>query len=150
VVGLAAGIGALQVFEMPGTELVARTEVGLDSVVLALAAGAAAVLSLTTGLSSVLVGVMVAVALLPPAVVLGLMLGSGQFALAAGAGLLLAVNLVCVNLASNVVFLVKGVYPRTWFEQQRARRATLIYALMWVVTLLVLMLLIYLRQTLLG
>lgn len=150
VVGLAAGIGALQLFEMSGTELLARTEVGLDSVALALAAGAAAVLSLTTGLSSVLVGVMVAVALLPPAVVLGLMLGSGQFALAAGAGLLLAVNLVCVNLASNVVFLVKGVYPRTWFEQQRARRATLIYALMWVVTLLVLMLLIYLRQTLLG
>jgi uncharacterized hydrophobic protein (TIGR00341 family) len=150
VVGLAAGIGALRVFEMSGTELLARTEVGLDSVALALAAGAAAVLSLTTGLSSVLVGVMVAVALLPPAVTLGLMLGSGRFALAAGAGLLLAVNLVCVNLASNLVFLVKGVYPRTWFERQRARRATRIYALMWVVTLLVLMLLIYARQTLRG
>lgn len=150
VVGLGAGIGALQLFEMSGTELLARTEVGLDSVALALAAGAAAVLSLTTGLSSVLVGVMVAVALLPPAVTLGLMLGSGQMALAAGAGLLLAVNLVCVNLASNVVFLVKGIYPRTWFEQQRARRATLVYTLMWVITLALLLLLIYVRQALLD
>nr|AMK59047.1 hypothetical protein Paes_1618 [uncultured bacterium UPO36] len=150
VVMLAAGIGALRLFETSSAELLARTEVGLDSAVLALAAGAAAVLSLTTGLSSVLVGVMVAVALLPPAVVLGVMLGGGQWSLAAGAGLLLAVNLVCVNLACNVVFLLKGVFPRSWFEQQRARRATLIYALMWIVTLLVLMLLIYLRQTLLG
>ncbi|MBC7163222.1 MAG: TIGR00341 family protein [Immundisolibacter sp.] len=150
VVVLAAGIGALRLFETSGTELLARTEVGVDSAVLALAAGAAAVLSLTTGLSSVLVGVMVAVALLPPAVVLGVMLGGGQWSLAAGAGLLLAVNLVCVNLACNVVFLIKGVSPRTWFERQRARRATLIYALTWVVTLLLLMLLIYLRQTLLG
>ncbi|GAB4349327.1 MAG: TIGR00341 family protein [Immundisolibacter sp.] len=150
VIGLAAGIGALQMFEMSGAELLARTEVGLDSVAVALAAGAAAVLSLTTGLSSVLVGVMVAVALLPPAVTLGLMLGAGQLTQAAGAGLLLAVNLVCVNLASNVVFLVKGVSARTWFEQQRAKRATLIYALVWIITLLVLMLLIYLRQTLLG
>ena len=66
---------------------------------LALASGAAA-LSLTTGLSSVLVSVMVAVALLPPAVTLGLMLGYGDFNLALGAGLLLAINLVCVNMVS--------------------------------------------------
>lgn len=149
-IALAAGIGALDVFELSGTELLARTRVGPDSVALALASGAAAVLSLTTGLSSVLVGVMVAVALLPPAVTMGLMLGAGQFTLAAGAGLLLAVNLVCVNLASNVVFLVKGVYPRTWIEQRRARRATALYALIWVVTLLLLLLLIYVRERLNG
>ena len=47
---------------------------GLDAVALALASGAAAALSLTTGLSSILVGVMVAVALLPPAAAAGLMI----------------------------------------------------------------------------
>lgn len=46
-------------------ELLARTDVGLDSVALAFASGAAAALSLTTGLSSVLVGVMVAGRLAP-------------------------------------------------------------------------------------
>jgi uncharacterized membrane protein len=44
----------------------ARTYVGLDSAVLAMASGAAAVTSLTSGIPSILVGVMVAVALLPP------------------------------------------------------------------------------------
>jgi len=50
----------------------AQTAVGLDSVVLALASGAAAVLLLTTGLPTVLVGAMVAVALLPHTATLGL------------------------------------------------------------------------------
>lgn len=48
-------------------ELVARTQIGYDSILLALASGAAGALSLTTRLPSALVGVMVAVALLPPA-----------------------------------------------------------------------------------
>ena len=59
-------IGIFWPLNVSSQELMARTDVGLDSVVLALASGAAAVISLTTGLASVLVGVMVAVALLPP------------------------------------------------------------------------------------
>jgi len=54
-------IGFVWPTETFSPELISRTEVGLDSVALALASGAAAALSLTTGLSSVLVGVMVAV-----------------------------------------------------------------------------------------
>jgi uncharacterized hydrophobic protein (TIGR00271 family) len=60
-------------------ELLTGTTVGLDSLALALASGAAAVLSITTGVSSVLVGVMVAVALLPPTVTLGICLGLEAF-----------------------------------------------------------------------
>ena len=60
------------------------------NIALALASGAAAVLSLTTGLSSVLVGVMVAVAIMPPMATVGLMHGSGQVGLAFGAALLVA------------------------------------------------------------
>ena len=150
VVVVSAAIGALHLFDSPSAELRARTEVGLDSAALALASGAAAVLSLTTGLSSVLVGVMVAVALLPPAVAFGVMLGEGRYPLAAGAGLLLAVNLVCINLAGNLVFLLKGISPRTWHERRRARRATAIYVLVWVTTLGILLLLTYARQRLVG
>ena len=47
-------------------EILVRTDVKPDGIVLALASGAAAVLSLATGLSSALVGMMVAVALLQP------------------------------------------------------------------------------------
>ena len=124
----------------------ARTDVGMDSIALALASGAAAVLSITTGLSSVLVGVMVAVALLPPTATLGLMLGAGQFEHALGAGLLLAVNVVCVNLAAKVVFLAKGIHPRTWWERKKARRAMVLYLLIWIASLALLVAAIYLRR----
>jgi uncharacterized hydrophobic protein (TIGR00341 family) len=145
---LAYLIGLLWPVDIHSHELMARTDVGLDSIALALASGAAAVLSLTTGLSSVLVGVMVAVALLPPTATLGLMLGAGQYQLAMGAGLLLAVNIVCVNLAAKIVFLAKGIHPRTWWERKKARRAMSIYLVLWVVTLLLLLAAIYARRPL--
>ena len=138
-------IGMLLPLNVDSHELLSRTEVGLDSVALALASGAAAVLSITTGLSSVLVGVMVAVALLPPSATLGLMMGAGLFDQAAGAGLLLAVNVVCVNLAAKVVFLIKGVRPRTWHEQKQARQSMAIYIGIWLVSLLVLVVAILVR-----
>ncbi|PLY12718.1 MAG: TIGR00341 family protein [Sedimenticola sp.] len=147
---LSVGIGVVWPIDIASPELIARTLVGLDSIALALASGAAAALSMTTGLSSVLVGVMVAVALLPPAVTLGLMLGYGDTSLAFNAGLLLAINLVCVNLSSKLVFLVKGIRPRTWLEKKKASRAMIIYVLMWLATLVILGFFIYSRQTLTG
>ena len=143
---LSAGIGFIWPHDLTSQELMSRTNAGLDSVALALASGAAAALSLTTGLSSVLVGVMVAVALLPPATTLGLMLGFGNMDLAMGAGLLLAVNIVCVNLASKIAFLAKNIHPRTWVEKERAKRAMFIYILGWLVALMILIFVIYARR----
>lgn len=147
-VAVPAALGMFWSFDVTNHELVLRTAVGIDSAALALASGAAAALSLTTGLSSVLVGVMVAVALLPPAAALGLMLGSGNTALATGAGLLLMVNVVCINLASKIVFDMKGIRPRGWREIEKAKRAKIVYILGWLVTLLLLIALIYVRRSL--
>jgi uncharacterized hydrophobic protein (TIGR00341 family) len=149
-IALSVGIAGIWPFDLASPEIAARTQVGLDSVALALASGAAAALSLTTGLSSVLVGVMVAVALLPPAVTLGLMLGRGDFNLALGAGLLLAINLVCVNLACKLVFMIKGIHPRTWMEKEKAKHAMVVYILGWVVSLIILIAVIYGRRELIG
>ena len=144
-VSVTAIIGFFWPGELDSRELMTRTDVGLDGVVLALASGAAAVLSLTTGLPSVLVGVMVAVALLPPAATMGLMLGQGHFELMSGAGLLLAVNIVCVNLSAKIVMLVKGVRPRTWLEKRKARQSTTAYILLWVISLAILVTVIIIR-----
>ena len=144
--GLSMLIGLLWPLNFESRELLARTYVGLDSAALAFASGAAAVLSLTTGLPSVLVGVMVAVALLPPTATFGLMLGAGNLELATGAGLLLAVNIVCVNLAAKVSFLFRGIKPRTWLEKQKARQSMAIYILIWILSLAILLVAIYLRQ----
>lgn len=98
------------------------------------------------------VEVMVAVALLPPAVALGLMLGHGHYDLAVGAGLLLAVNLVCVNLASKVVFFIKGIRPRGWLEKEKekAKHAMIIFIIGWLITLFILMFFIYTRRVLIN
>ena len=144
--GMSVAIGFMWSGDIYSQEIMARTTASLDSIALALASGAAATLSLTTGLSSVLVGVMVAVALLPPTVALGTMLGAGNLSLAGGAGLLLAINIVCVNLASKLVFFYKGIRPRTWFEKEKAKRAMIRYVLGWAVTLAVLLVLIYTKR----
>jgi uncharacterized hydrophobic protein (TIGR00341 family) len=93
-------------------ELLTRTTVGLDGLALALASGAAAALSITTGVSSVLVGVMVAVALLPPTVTLGICLGIGAYPEAKGAALLLIANIASVNLTAQLTMRLKGIKPR--------------------------------------
>jgi uncharacterized hydrophobic protein (TIGR00341 family) len=145
---LALLIGVVWPFDTLSPELLARTDVGMDSMFLALASGAAAALSLSSGLPSVLVGVMVAVALLPPTATLGLLLGRGDIELALGAGLLLAVNVVCVNLACNIVFYIKNIRPRSWWEKEKARKASLIYAFIWFVTLALLLIALLVRSRL--
>jgi len=139
-------LGATWPDELHTPELLARTAAGWDSVALALASGTAAALSLTTGLSSVLVGVMVAVALLPPASAVGLLLGQGKPGLALGALLLLAINIVCVNLSSKLVFLVRDISPRTWLEKEKAKAAMRLYMVGWFLTLVMLMLVILARS----
>jgi uncharacterized hydrophobic protein (TIGR00341 family) len=143
---LSLGIGVAWPLDIASGEILARTDVGLDGVALALASGAAAVLSLTTGLSSTLVGVMVAVALLPPTATFGMLLGAGHTEMATGAALLLAVNVVCVVLAAKVVFLAKGVKPRTWTERQKARQSYRLAVLFWMLVWVLLLVIIYLRH----
>ncbi|WP_417450762.1 TIGR00341 family protein [Kordiimonas sp.] len=123
-IALAVGGSALMGYvwhETPDSqELMLRTQIDLGSLALAAASGMAGVLSLTSGLSMTLVGVMVAVALLPPAAALGFLLGRGEFMLAYGALLLLVSNVVCVNLSGLLVFFAKGIRPRRWFERRMA------------------------------
>ncbi len=104
-------------------ELMSRAEVRLDGMALAIAAGSAAALSLTRGANSTLVGVMVAAALLPPGAAVGLFLGSGEWALASRAGLLLALNVASLVLSALVVFRLRNIRPRTWLEKKGADRA---------------------------
>jgi uncharacterized hydrophobic protein (TIGR00341 family) len=112
-------------------ELLTRTTVGLDGLALALASGAAAALSITTGVSSVLVGVMVAVALLPPTVTLGICLGLEAFSEAKGAALLLIANIASVNLTAQLTMKLKGIKPREKEKQRTALIVFLVGMLFW-------------------
>ena len=100
-----------------------RAEVRLDGVALAIAAGAAAALSMAKGQGAVLVGVMVAAALLPPGAAFGLFFGAGEMALALRAGLLLTLNVASLILAALAVFYLRKIRPRRWIERRGAERA---------------------------
>lgn len=127
-------------------ELLDRTDVGFDGILIALASGAAAALALTTGQSSSLVGVMVAVALLPPAATVGLMIGDGRWGEAFGALTLLLANVACVNLAALAIFRLKGIEPRRWLEKLAARQSRRLAWMVWGALLALLVATITLRQ----
>lgn len=123
--------------------IASRIEVHLSDISLALASGAAGVLAYTMGMSTAVIGVMVAVALLPPLVVAGLLLGDMQFELAYFAMLLTLVNVICVNLAGIATFILQGVRPRTWYRTQKAKKLNKIALSIWVTIVVVLAVVIY-------
>lgn len=117
--------------------------VDLTDILLALSAGAAGVLAFTTGLPAILIGVMVAVALLPPLVSFGLFLGAGLFDLAWIAFLLVTVNVICINLAGIVTFYFQGVRALTWWKEEKAKKLRIIASVIWLILLAVFFMLIY-------
>jgi hypothetical protein len=44
-------------------------------------------------------------------------------------------NLICVNLAGVTTFLVQGIHPASWWEKDRAVKATRIAIGLWVALL---------------
>jgi uncharacterized hydrophobic protein (TIGR00341 family) len=102
-------------------EIASRSHVALTDMVLALAAGAAGTVAYSSGAPTYLVGVMVAVALLPPTVASGLLVGAQHFREAYGAILLVATNVSAVTLAAMVTFLATGMRPRRWWRAEQAR-----------------------------
>jgi uncharacterized hydrophobic protein (TIGR00341 family) len=144
--GVSLGLGFFLVIDPGLREIASRTAVSYADIVLALASGIAASLSVTTGAPAVLIGVMVSVALMPPLVVFGLLLGSGNAILAIQALELVAVNMICINLAGVVTFLVQGVRPLNWWEASKAKKATRYAIIIWIILLLCLIALLMLSQ----
>lgn len=105
-------------------EIALRTRVRWSDVLLAFASGIAGALSFTSGTIRGLVGVMVSVALLPPLVTFGMLLGSGRWEAAVGAMLLFFTNLVCLNLAGVLTFSLQNIRPGEWWLASKAEKAT--------------------------
>jgi uncharacterized hydrophobic protein (TIGR00341 family) len=139
----ALGMGVLLPVDPATGELALRTVIGLPDVVLAGAAGAAGVIAVTRDQATGLVGVMVAVALLPPVVALGLLLGAGHLDAALQAGLLTAINIVALNLAAVCTFLALGVRPRDWRDLEQARTSIRVALALWGTALVLLLVLLW-------
>ncbi len=146
VVILSASMGLVINIDTGVVEISSRTSTGFADIILALASGAAGVLAFTAGASAAVIGVMVAVALLPPLTVFGLLLGAGEYSLAIGAFLLFVTNIICINLAGIATFLFQGVSPRTWYAADKAKKATRKSLVLWFITLALLAIIIFISS----
>ena len=87
---------------------------------LALGSGVAGVISLTRNVSSVLVGVAIAVALVPPAATVGLGIAWGHPTVVVTAGTLVLVNLLSINLTALLLLWASGYRPHRQASVERA------------------------------
>lgn len=138
----ALGAGFLLPVDPSVAEIASRTSLGYGDLVLAGAAGAAGALAFTSGVSASLVGVMVAVALMPPLVASGLLFGAGQWTLGVSAALLTAANVIMINLAGVVTFMIQKVRPRNFWEAGIAGRMMARALVIWVALLALLVVII--------
>lgn len=97
-----------------------RTKVTVVDIFLGVASGAAGALAFLNRLSGNLVGVMVAVALLPPSVAMGMSIGNLDMSRAFGSFLLVTVNIMSILLAAVSIFSISGIRPVRWEEVKRA------------------------------
>jgi len=120
-VGGVVPMDATAVLAVP--EVAERLAPDVLSLAVALAAGAAGALSLAGGVSTALVGVMIAAALVPPTAVVGIGIAWGRPEAVFGSAVLVLVNFLSVNLAVLAVLRLAGYGPSGWFREAVATRA---------------------------
>jgi uncharacterized hydrophobic protein (TIGR00341 family) len=140
VIGVVVAVGAATAFAFairtlalvpPGIDPLELAEVSerlapnVLVLVVAIGAGVAGIVSLMTGVSAALVGVMIAVALIPPAAAVGIGIAFRIPRLVIGAGVIVAVNVLSINLSALVMLWYEGYRPQRWFREDDARAAFL-------------------------
>ena len=140
VVVIAFFLGTLLPTETPSQQVLLRTAPDLRDLGIALCAGAVGTYGYyRSEYSTVLAGVAIAVALLPPLCTVGLMLEEGRFILATGGLLLFITNFVGIALAAIFTFFVAGAvqtgFRRRWFFGGAIATVAIIIAILTPLTL---------------
>lgn len=145
--GVGVAFGVAYGVNTGSPQILARTDISLLFVLVALSSGVAGALTTSKGVPGMLIGVMVAVALLPPLVACGLLAGDQHWPEALGAGLLFAMNVVSIKLTSVLTFVLQGISPSAWMEKERARRLVRVAVAVWISLLIavVVMIVVYER-----
>jgi uncharacterized hydrophobic protein (TIGR00341 family) len=106
-------------------QIAERTTPNFLSLFLALGSGLAGGISIMRGSGSTLVGVAIAVALVPPAATSGLGLAWGLYDVAIEAAVLVLVNLLAINVSALILFWLSGFRPAEKKAVSRARTAVI-------------------------
>jgi len=102
-------------------QIILRTHASLSDIGIALVIGLAGGLALFVGLPELLVGVAIAVALVPPATVAGIGLATENYGLFLGALALTFVYLIGLELGSSIIIRIRGVTPRRYYQKEEAK-----------------------------
>lgn len=128
-------------------QIAVRTHAGLIDVLIALILGLAAGLALLVGFPEILVGVAIAVAIVPPAAVSGIGLALFNANLFLGAFVLTLIYLFGLQLGSTLILRVRGILPRRYYQQSEAKKRST-YSILVLASLLVLLALIVVLSSL--
>lgn len=122
------------------SEIAARTTFHSGDMIVAIASGCAGALAFTSGVAETIIGVMVAVSLLPPLVTFAMLLGANYFYLAISALELFILNFASVNFASLLVFLIRGIHPLNFHNKSKYYKFMYVLIILSWLTVLFLML----------
>lgn len=102
------------------SEIQSRTDRNPLFIVVAVMLGVAGGLAMLTAIPEIIVGVAIAVALIPPATTVGIGLGLGSVQVAEGASFVLLSNIFGLIIGLMITFLLKRMSPREAQEKQKA------------------------------
>ncbi|MBN2225650.1 MAG: TIGR00341 family protein [Deltaproteobacteria bacterium] len=123
---ISAVIARLIPFTAYSAEIMARTKPSLYDIIVALAAGIVGAYGYANRkVSSTIVGIAIAVALVPPLCTIGIGIGDLNWKIAGGAATLYLINLVAISLAGSVVFWWMKIQPLGADTKVIKRRALL-------------------------
>ncbi|MDQ3840452.1 MAG: TIGR00341 family protein [Thermoproteota archaeon] len=103
------------------SEIQSRTDTNPIFIIVAVMLGIAGGLAMLTAIPEIIVGVAIAVALVPPATTVGIGLGLGSAQVAEGASFVLLSNIFGLLIGFTIIFLVRRISPG---EQQEKEKAT--------------------------
>jgi hypothetical protein len=128
--GLGLIAGNMDLLRVVPKEITARLQPNLLDLGIALAAGAIATYAkVNPGAVSSMAGTAIAVALVPPVCVMGIMLAAGELDDAQGAGLLFSANLLGILIGGIIVLATREPYFREKLQTQNRSRLPLLIAL---------------------
>jgi uncharacterized hydrophobic protein (TIGR00341 family) len=111
------------------SQVAERTSPNFLSLFLALGSGIAGAISIIRGAGSALVGVAIAIALVPPAATSGLGLAWGLPSVAIAAAVLVLVNLLAVNVSALIMLWISGFRPAETEAIGRARSSVVAHSI---------------------
>lgn len=125
IITIGAGLTAiaLSFMELEITpEILARTEMTPVFLVVAILLGLAGGIAMSSDIPGILVGVAIAAALVPPAVVTGISIAMLDYDMFINSLTLTIANILGLVLGTMIVFFALGITPRKYYEQEQAKK----------------------------